>query len=523
MMSSCVYIKLLFILFVIFYAESFNNDKKCAARPYFNKSVVCVCNATYCDEVTREEIACGQYIWYTSSKAGKRFEKYVSSLQYFPPSVEYQYSTLELDLNTRYQTVEGFGGAVTDAVGINWLNLTNPQLKQHFINSYFSDKGLQYSMMRVPIGGSDFSTHVYAYNEYPENDVKLSNFSLTYEDYTYKIPFIKAASAVAKTPIHIVSSTWSPPKWMKNTHKFLGISRLKEEFFQTYADYHKKFIEKYEEEGIPIWGITTTNEPLDGAAMPPKFNCLGWTVQTFGQWIKDNLGPTIKNWKPEVNILAVDDQRLAIPLWFDAVVDWNPGSLKYVDGIAVHSYMNKYIPPDILTRTQELYKNQFILTTEFCEGAMPWQQPKVDLGSWDRAVTYILNILEDLNYNLIGWIDWNLCLNSEGGPNWVQNFVDSPVIVFPERGEFVKQPMFYAMGHFSKFIPRGSIRIQVKELSNATINNVAFITPYNTVVVVLYNDKSVNRLIRLKLGIKQASVLVEADSVTTVEIPNGCG
>lgn len=96
---------------------------------------------------------------------------------------------------------------------------------------------------------------------------------------------------------------------------------------------------------------------------------------------------------------------------------------------------------------------------------------------------------QNLNHNVVGWIDWNLCLNAQGGPNWVRNYVDSPIIVFPEKGEFVKQPMFYAMGHFSKFVPRGSKRIKVSGSWNwrDSIHNVAFITPRNTIVVVLYN------------------------------------
>ncbi|PIO61319.1 hypothetical protein TELCIR_17159, partial [Teladorsagia circumcincta] len=54
----------------------------------------------------------------------------------------------------------------------------------------------------------------------------------------------------------------------------------------------------------------------------------------------------------------------------------------------------------------------------------------------------------DLNNFVTGWTDWNMCLNEQGGPNWVENFVDSPIIVNATSDEFYKQPMFYAMGHF---------------------------------------------------------------------------
>lgn len=44
-------------------------------------------------------------------------------------------------------------------------------------------------MLRVPIGGTDYSTHGYAYNEQPEDDITLSNYTLAYEDYEYKVGF----------------------------------------------------------------------------------------------------------------------------------------------------------------------------------------------------------------------------------------------------------------------------------------------------------------------------------------------
>lgn len=85
-----------------------------------------------------------------------------------------------------------------------------------------------------------------------------------------------------------------------------------------------------------------------------------------------------------------------------------------------------------------------------------------------------------------------MCLDMSGGPNWENNFVDSPIIVNAKKNEFYKQPMFYAMGHFTKFIPRNSVRIDAIEPSQcpdvpSAILNVAFKTPQNTIVVVLYN------------------------------------
>lgn len=88
----------------------------------------------------------------------------------------------------------------------------------------------------------------------------------------------------------------------------------------------------------------------------------------------------------------------------------------------------------------------------------------------------------------MGWLDWNLALDLEGGPNWVENFVDSPIIVNSTSGEFYKQPTYYVLAHFSKYIPPGSIRIGInKSEASGNIHSAAFLRPDGAVTVVLYN------------------------------------
>ncbi|KAI5635677.1 glycosyl hydrolase family 30 TIM-barrel domain-containing protein [Phthorimaea operculella] len=388
-------------------------------------------------------------------------------------------------------------------------------------SSYFSENGLEYNFVRVPIGGSDYSERIYSYNDLPENDIKLSNFSLAREDYEYKLPMLKEIMKTSKTPIHIIGTTWAPPLWMKSNGKVTGFSHLKEEYYQSYADYHIKFLEQYKANGVDIWGITTTNEPVNGIIPIARFNSLGWTPDRMGKWIVNNLGPTIRNSTfKDLMILTHDDQRAALPIWFDGMIKQHPKVLDYIDGVGVHYYTDFIAPAFILSKHAEKYPEKFIIATEACEGSFPWNIQKVILGSWTRARHYIEDILEDLNHAVSGWIDWNICLNEEGGPNWQKNFVDSPVIVLPQNEEFVKQPMFYAMGHFSKFILRGSIRIKAdedKKLFSKSVKNVAFLTPKGTVVVVLYNGGN-EKTVAIRLGDQQATVKMVKHSVATVEM-----
>ncbi|XP_052751994.1 lysosomal acid glucosylceramidase-like [Galleria mellonella] len=505
------------------------SENPCAARQIKGQSIVCVCNSTYCDEIVRSIPREGTYIAYTSSEAGARFRKTTGLLGPNEDSLlshneSVRITTLTVNTGKVFQRIEGFGGAVTDAAAINWKNLTDPRLRQNLIKSYFGTSGIEYNMVRVPIGGCDFSTHPYAYNDVPEYDANLTHFNLTSEDYEYKIPMLKAIKQESRAPIYVLGTTWSPPGWMKTNHALVGPSHLLPQYYQTYADYHLKFVQKYTEAGIPIWGITTTNEPVNGDFLIVKFNSLGWTAKNMGKWIAEYLGPTIQNSTFRgLKILAVDDQRITIPYFYSLMIKEHPQALQYIDGIAVHFYYDMLSPPELFSLIAKHYPDKFIISSEACVGNYPWDIQKVILGSWQRAYTYIHDIFQDLNYNLVSWLDWNLCLNKEGGPNWAGNMVDSPIIVDTENGEFLKQPMFYAMGHFSKFVPRGSRRVEVMESKPfyyRSLLHVAFLTPNNTVTTIVYNKDCFNRTVKVKVGNYQEVLLsLEAKSITTIEIP----
>ncbi|XP_061706347.1 lysosomal acid glucosylceramidase-like isoform X1 [Cydia pomonella] len=485
-------------------------DLPCRARDVgiAGRSIVCVCDATYCDTITREEPAPGTFVAYTSSDAGQRFEKSfgvietVSNSEENVPDVESPEQLEDEDEEedslrrvvfrlytiVRYQYIEGFGGSITDAAAINWRKLSDAA-QINFINSYFSSTGLEYNLIRVPIGGADFSTHPYTYNEEPWYDHELSNFTLTSEDYFYKLPMIKRSQAVATDEVKITASTWSPPVWMKTNERITGFGTVKPEFYQAYADYHIRFMEEYEKAEVKIWAITTSNEPINGylGVLFVNFNSVGWSPRNLGRWVANNLGPTVRNSRfNDTLILAVDDQRYNLPYYLLGMEREDPKSIEYIDGASIHYYGN-FIPPIIMTAIQNRYPDKILLSTEACEGAMPWDREKVAIGSWDRAHKYTRSILQDLNNYVVGWIDWNLCLDPEGGPNWAHNYVDAPILVYGDQDEFIKQPMFYAMGHFSKFIPRGSRRIQSSQRTIVTLQNAAFLKPDGNIVMVLQN------------------------------------
>lgn len=175
----------------------------------------------------------------------------------------------------------------------------------------------------MSIGGCDFDLSPWAYNEQPENDPLLSNFTKLDDRDLQKVEQIHRLKEVSNLEnLKIKGAAWSPPKWMKSNLAWTGFSHLKKEYYQTWADYHLKWLELMEENGLPVWAISTGNEPLNGLLFTEfvKFMSLGWSPHRQAEWLTDHLGPTIRNSKfKDVIIFGNDDQRYTFPNWFEMV------------------------------------------------------------------------------------------------------------------------------------------------------------------------------------------------------------
>lgn len=65
---------------------------------------------------------------------------------------------------------------------------------------------------------------------------------------------------------------------------------------------------------------------------------------------------------------------------------------------------------------------------------------------------------------------------------------DAPIVISADTKEFYKQPFFYVFGHFSKFLPPNSVRVDASfETFNTDLTVVAFTRPDNVIAVILYN------------------------------------
>ncbi|KAK4292063.1 hypothetical protein Pmani_035140 [Petrolisthes manimaculis] len=494
---------------------------ECNPRDFGADSVVCVCTASDCDlQGVIPVPADGLFTTVTSSRDGLRFAQNTSSLESTPnPDADV---SVVLDHSTDYQTIFGFGGAFTDSTGINIASL--PLKAQDFLikwvdMSYFSPDGIEYNLCRLPMAGTDYSIRTYSYDDV-EGDVDLVNFNLTIEDYQYKLPYIKQAQQVANKELLLFGSPFSPPAWMKESGSFFGSGSILKEMWEPYANYFIKFLQAYEAEGAPMWGVTMQDEPLAGLKDSSWNNCY-WSPEDTRDWIKTHLGPAMKSaGYGDVKLMIHDQTRDTIPWYVIPCLD-DAECNQYVDGTALHWYADLLTSPDSMDETHNLYPGKFMLYTESCDGWNAEPDEKVILGSWVRAENYAFNILEDLNHWATGWVDWNMALNMSGGPNWASKAADSPIIINTDAGEFYKQPMFYALGHFSKFIPPGSIRMPSTvsgpgsgDVIAVAVHDIPSLT--NVAIILNRGDSSKSVSVDSGSGTEFMNFVMPAKSITTV-------
>lgn len=518
------------------------SSTSCSAKVVNNdgNKIVCVCNEKNCDNfVFKWPKNSGQVKLVTSTRAGLRFdvkdgETLTTTTTTTSESNESDnndadcpkaddnnsenkimcHRHISVNLKQEKQSILGWGGAFTDSSGINIFSL-NKGMDEKLIESYYGKHGLQYNFGRVPIGGSDFSARNYTYDDTLKNvpDYELKNWSLTKEDHEYKIKailkakqFVEGNDENNERVLKLFASPWSPPAWMKTSNSLVrGFLIDDDKIYKSYAEYLMKFFDSYKKEaGIEFWGSTIQNEPI--TAMLPNyfFNSLEFDNEQMVKFVGKYLGPALKalnKTKDNFNLMVGDDTVQALLHQAPAVLT-DLEAEKYITGVALHWYGNNATNYKDITKVFNLVKDKikFLFSTEACTGWRPTEK-HVDFGSWQRGEEYANDIIEDLENWSSGWIDWNLALDMEGGPNWANNFVDSPILVDKSKNEFYKQPMYYALGHFSRFFKADSKVVTTKlDGTKALMNTIAvYKKDTNHVVVNILNSAATKRVIHLKL------------------------
>jgi glucosylceramidase len=518
------------------------------AFAYNIPKTVVTCVADQCpaiaDIISPKEKLTSQAIIYQTSNQPEFMTRTVAQ---FSPKDNggWQYIVVDQTKYANTQPVIGFGGAFTDGASILYHYLP-ATLQKELIDAYFSPKGIAYSLGRVPMASNDFSCRsepggmpsltscsnvasLYSYAD--RQDSTLNHFALQSEDVDFKIPMIQAAmNATSTAELKLFASPWSAPAWMKSNGSMIHGS-LKPEFRQLWADYFIKFLESYNQYQINIWGLTVQNEPEESPLYDPKgmqtWQTMYSSKQEEADFVKNYLGPAIRQFEikyaTKINLMIHDDQLTKI---HDRVSTLNdPELAQYVDGAALHWYMNlDHLYPnldkayDTLNKTSG--KGRFILATEACEGYFPIGSGP-EFGSWARGEAYGHDIISDFNHHVSGWTDWNLLLDMKGGPTWAKNYLDAPILVDLAKQVFYKQPMYYYLGHFSKFVRPSSQLLASQSNGPFPLEEVSFKVPAHdnlpeTIVIVVLNRDVTGRKYYIKDTDRYLNMNIPAHAIQTI-------
>ncbi len=379
----------------------------------------------------------------------------------------------------REQTMEGFGGAFTESSAVNYHRLGKEQ-KKELIEAYFGDKGLRYHLGRVSINSCDFALGNYTYVE--EDDATLHSFSIAH-DRQQIIPMIQAAMERTGGKMHFLASPWSPPAYMKTNGEMNHGGKLKEEVRELWAQYFVKFIREYREAGVPITAVTVQNEP----AAVQTWNSCTYSAEEEGLFVAKHLGPALERaGMKDVDIYVWDhNKELLYQRFRDAVSV--PGADRYIAGAAMHWYTGDHFDAIEILRKQ--YPGIKLM---FSEGCVEYSR-FADNGEVRKAEMYAHDMIGNFRAGVSTFLDWNLLLDEQGGPNHVGNFCAAPVMLEPEEQDgYVKKLMYYYIGQFSRYIPAESVRIATTQYTDG-LEVCAFLTPSAERVLVVLNKSEENR------------------------------
>lgn len=464
---------------------------------------------------------------YETSESGHQLTE-ISSF-----STSTQPSSLLINQNKRLQTISGFGGAFTEA-SASLLNQLGGENREKILRAYFAKEGANYSLARTHMNSCDFSLSNYSYTPV-ENDINLEHFSVE-EDKDDLIPMIKEAMAISEDGFRLFASPWTAAPWMKDNNSWVG-GKLLPKYYDSWALFFSKYVDAYKEEGIDIWGFTVENEPHGNGN---NWESMIYSPQEMTNFVQNHLGPTLEaDGKGDLIILGYDQNREGLNEWVDEMYK-NEASSKYFDGTAIHWYESTYdFFPKALQYAHEKAPNKYLIQTEACvddeipvwkDDAWYWKKEATDWGNkWREdekkylhpkyapVNRYARDIIGCLNNWVDGWVDWNMVLDKQGGPNWKKNWCIAPVIVDPEKDEVYFTPLYYVMAHFSKFIRPGAKIIDVLN-SDPALMVAAAENSDTSISVVVFNEGKTEKSYTLELGEYKKIISIEAQAIQTVVI-----
>lgn len=434
-------------------------------------------------------------LWLTKADKSVLFQKQNEKVNF--GSTSNVLPSIYVDDSKRFQSMDGFGYTLTggSAQLLAKMNVADrAKLLQELFATDQNNIGVSY--LRISIGASDLSDHVFTYDDLPagQTDLRLAKFTLA-EEQKELIPALKQILAI-NPKIKILGSPWTPPTWMKTNDASKG-GGLKSEFYDVYARYLVKYIQQMQKEGVLIDAITVQNEPLHPGNNPS----LLMPQDEQAAFIKKSLGPAFRKAKLATKIL-IYDHNADRPDYPISILN-DPEARQYIDGSAFHLYGGNV---ETLRDVHEAHPDKNVYFTE------QWIGAPANFGG--DLLWHVKNLIIGASKNWAKTVlEWNLAADPQQRP-----FTDggcTACLGALTIGEAVsRNPAYYIIAHASKFVRPGSVRIA----SNVTMSlpNVAFKTPAGKTVLIVMNESDQPVQFNIRYKNKQATPTLEAKTVATL-------
>lgn len=445
-----------------------------------------------CNNSTENEVE----FWLTKSDGTIKLEKQNELLVF--DELPNNLPNITIDDTKRFQSIDGFGFSLTGG-SVEVINQLNPAKKKELLNKLFGfdEESISISYLRISIGASDLDHMPFSYNDLKEGEEDLTQekFSLK-PDMEHLVPLLKEILAI-NPEIKIMGSPWSPPVWMKDNHKTIGGS-LQPKYYNAYATYFVKYIQKMKEQGISIDAITPQNEPLHPGNNPSMY----MTAVQQADFIKNHLGPAFQNSGIDTKIVIYDHNcdkpEYPISILNDSVAK------KYINGSAFHLYNGDI---SALTTVHNVHPDKDLYFTE--------QYTPNDGKFGEHLTWHVKNVVigSMRNWSKIA-LEWNLANNTEYGPHTDGGCTTCEGAITIVNSELYTQNVgYYNIAHASKFVPSGSVRIASN--ISGKLYNVAFETPNETKVIIVENNDKTTKKFNIKYKGKWITTSLESGSVGT--------
>ncbi|MDE6098405.1 MAG: glucosylceramidase [Muribaculaceae bacterium] len=400
-------------------------------------------------------------------------------------------STIRLVPSTEFQTMDGFGAAITGSTCYNLMRMKPADRKEFLTTTFSPDNGYGFSYVRISIGCSDFSL-----SEFTCCDKEgIENFALSSEDKDYVIPILKEILAI-NPDLKIMGTPWTAPRWMKvNNLKDLKpynswtSGQLNPKYYADYGEYFVKWIQAMKDNGIDIYSVTPQNEPLNRGNSASMY--MGWEEER--DFVKNGLGPALERAGLDTKVYAFDHNynydNMPDQKSYPTKIYQDSEAAQYLDGAAYHNYGGD---KDELTVVHNATPGMDLVFTE------------TSIGTWNDGQNLGSRLTDDMEQVALGTVNrwckgvivWNLVLGEDedgkygpyrpGGCSTCFGAVD----INRDYTRMTKNSHYYIIAHMASVVQPDAVRIGTQGFTAKGLTYTAFKNPDNSYAIVMSNSSS---------------------------------